>query len=510
MGFISGAFTIKIRQGPERARVTGSKEKDRKPVDPPPIIQLIVRDDNDPAQNYLQSPYFFMCCNLWGATEDRHIQQDSTAVLAGTLVSSLHRLKDIDNTDGGFFVFGDLSVKVEGDFRLRFSLFEMFKTEVIYIKSMLSDVFTVHAAKSFPGMSESTFLSRSFGDQGVRLRIRKETRTLLKRPAPSSARSEDFPQTFPPPIRHEAPITSAQMQYLPASTFGQTPSKEYIADYQQPPIKRQRTSVTNGTGSYERDTSYNQRSFAQPQSSYNLYTAQSQSLPHNTPDYGQAPLSASTAMPEFSFRYPLPETSAASSPFVSPRSQISSYGPQAQQMVFQQQARYGSQGYPHSQFADVQSTTFPRIAQPVPMNRHSNPVDQLQTNTAIPYTGIPNAMSSINQRRTSAVKDEYLHYSQQIQSPEQMMRGSQTTQGRYSMTNTPTSNLLPPLQSTGPNSQPLVITSPGGYNNYIPPDSRLPSQPGPQQIPHSSHERYTGYQSSNLNLDDRRNLHEPG
>ena len=330
-----------------------------------------------------------------------------------------------------------------------------------------------------------------------------------KRPAPSSARSEDFPQTFSQPIRHEAPITNAQMQYLPASTFGQTPSKDYITDYQQPSIKRQRTSVTNGTGSYERDASYSQRSFAQPQSSYNLYTTQGQPLPH-TPDYNQAPLSASAAMPEFSFRYPLPETSSASSPFVSPRSQISSYGPQAQQLVFQQQARYASQGYPHSQFADVQSTTFPRIAQPVPMNRHSNPADQLQTNTATPYDGTPNTISSVNQRRSSAVKDEYLHYSQQIQSPEQVMRGSQTTQSRYSMTNPPTSNLLPPLQSTGPNSQPVVITSPGEYNNYIPPDSRLPSQPGPQQVPQNSHERYTGYPSANLNLDDRRNLHEPG
>ena len=29
--------------------------------------------------------------------------------------------------DGGFFVFGDLSVKVEGDYRLRFSLYEMLK-----------------------------------------------------------------------------------------------------------------------------------------------------------------------------------------------------------------------------------------------------------------------------------------------------------------------------------------------------------------------------------------------
>lgn len=53
------------------------------------------------------------------------------------------------------------------------------RNEVIHIKSIMSEPFTVYAAKNFPGMSESTFLSRSFGDQGVRLRIRKEPRTLL-------------------------------------------------------------------------------------------------------------------------------------------------------------------------------------------------------------------------------------------------------------------------------------------------------------------------------------------
>lgn len=42
-----------------------------------------------------------------------------------------------------------------------------------------AEVLVVYAAKNFPGMAESTFLSRSFGDQGVRLRIRKEPRTLL-------------------------------------------------------------------------------------------------------------------------------------------------------------------------------------------------------------------------------------------------------------------------------------------------------------------------------------------
>ena len=36
-------------------------------------------------------------------------------------------IADVLVADGGFFVFGDLSVKVEGEYRLRFSLFEMRK-----------------------------------------------------------------------------------------------------------------------------------------------------------------------------------------------------------------------------------------------------------------------------------------------------------------------------------------------------------------------------------------------
>jgi hypothetical protein len=45
--------------------------------------------------------------------------------LSGATVSSLHKLRDIDNTDGGFFVFGDLAVKKQGHFKLYFSLFEI-------------------------------------------------------------------------------------------------------------------------------------------------------------------------------------------------------------------------------------------------------------------------------------------------------------------------------------------------------------------------------------------------
>ncbi|BAE58216.1 unnamed protein product [Aspergillus oryzae RIB40] len=115
----------------------------------------------DPQRHYLQSPYYFMCCSLFDPSDDVPVPVPPSTALTGTLVSSLHRLKDVDNNgtltpvgvvavklaeltglDGGFFVFGDLSVKVEGDFRLKFTLFEMRKDMVTHIKSIISDRFT--------------------------------------------------------------------------------------------------------------------------------------------------------------------------------------------------------------------------------------------------------------------------------------------------------------------------------------------------------------------------------
>lgn len=129
-----------------------------------------------------------MSCSLLPESDNAQLPSTSGplgATLAGTLVSSLHRLKDTDNIDGAFFVFGDLSVKHEGNFRLQFSLYEMRPGECSYLKAVISSPFPVHSTKNFLGMSESTFLTRSFSDQGVRLRLRKEPRTLLRKRGPA-------------------------------------------------------------------------------------------------------------------------------------------------------------------------------------------------------------------------------------------------------------------------------------------------------------------------------------
>ncbi|KAI7876433.1 hypothetical protein K492DRAFT_135340 [Lichtheimia hyalospora FSU 10163] len=99
--------------------------------------------------------------------------------VSGQAVSSMYKLKDYDNHDGGFFVFGDLSIRMEGQYRIKFTLFEITLQGAVSLKSIYSDVFSVYSSKTFPGMLESTFLSRSFSDQGVRLRIRKEHRVQM-------------------------------------------------------------------------------------------------------------------------------------------------------------------------------------------------------------------------------------------------------------------------------------------------------------------------------------------
>ncbi|KAI6245498.1 Spore development regulator RYP2 [Erysiphe necator] len=180
-GLSSENCEIIIRQEPNCARVSLGKDKERKPVDPPPIIQLKVNPNIDPKQTFLQSPYIFMSCSLIGPNDHNQPPGTLGASLTGTVVSSLHRLKDTDNQDGGFFVWGDLSVKIEGHFRFRFILFEIFEDHVWYIKDIVSSPFPIFSSKNFPGNPETTFLTRSFGDQGIKVRVRKEHRTLMRK-----------------------------------------------------------------------------------------------------------------------------------------------------------------------------------------------------------------------------------------------------------------------------------------------------------------------------------------
>ena len=114
--------------------------------------------------------------------------------LIGQVSSSANRLVDLDKNTGLWFVFQDLSVRQEGIFRLKFSFFDlqdgqnvdgsssesntsesiMLAKQAPMLAQIYSKPFQVYSAKKFPGVADSTQLSKEFAKQGIKIPIRKD------------------------------------------------------------------------------------------------------------------------------------------------------------------------------------------------------------------------------------------------------------------------------------------------------------------------------------------------
>ncbi|KAJ5115331.1 VeA-like protein [Penicillium alfredii] len=111
-----------------------------------------------------------------------------TRNLIGSLSASAFRLTDPDNKIGVWFILQDLSVRTEGTFRLKMSFVNVGTQSaettngapVInhgsapVLASVFSEPFQVFSAKKFPGVIESTQLSKCFALQGIKIPIRKD------------------------------------------------------------------------------------------------------------------------------------------------------------------------------------------------------------------------------------------------------------------------------------------------------------------------------------------------
>lgn len=102
--------------------------------------------------------------------------------LIGSSVTTGSKLTNMDGELGIFFVFPDLSIRKDGDYRFRFSFFdlrgdsgELLRTTAYIRTRAFSEPFRVYSAKQFPGMIESTRLSKHFAKQGVKIPVRKES-----------------------------------------------------------------------------------------------------------------------------------------------------------------------------------------------------------------------------------------------------------------------------------------------------------------------------------------------
>ncbi|KAL8795759.1 MAG: hypothetical protein Q9195_001811 [Heterodermia aff. obscurata] len=106
-----------------------------------------------------------------------------TRNLIGSLCVSAFKLTDPNSELGIWFILQDLSVRTEGSFRLKMNFVNVGSqnsstslntTAAPVLASIFSGVFQVFSAKKFPGVIESTPLSKCFATQGIKIPIRKD------------------------------------------------------------------------------------------------------------------------------------------------------------------------------------------------------------------------------------------------------------------------------------------------------------------------------------------------
>lgn len=183
---VTSAYRIRIRQQPVAARSCGYGERDRRVIDPPPIIQMSIEDptaSEEEIRSRLTQSYYIMLCTIWNESGDEDMSSmpedyRTQRRLMGTVVSSPFAGNDENDEYGCFFCFPDLSCRTPGAFRLQFSFMVLdpastpgHRTPVVALA--MSDVFTVYNAKDFPGMKASTALTKRLKEQGCLISIKK-------------------------------------------------------------------------------------------------------------------------------------------------------------------------------------------------------------------------------------------------------------------------------------------------------------------------------------------------
>ncbi|CAI6341850.1 unnamed protein product [Periconia digitata] len=106
-----------------------------------------------------------------------------TRNLIGSLTVNAFKLKDTEGATGFWFVLQDLSVRTEGTFRLKMNFVDVGSGQnnntlnqgrAPVLATCFSEPFQVYSAKKFPGVIESTPLSKAFAGQGIKIPIRKD------------------------------------------------------------------------------------------------------------------------------------------------------------------------------------------------------------------------------------------------------------------------------------------------------------------------------------------------
>jgi len=178
-------YKLEVVQTPQRTAEFGSAGLSRLPLSPPLVVRLTVLNRGIPIPADTELPFLVANLKLYSANgtepldECLHSQTNQRhKMLYGTLVSSTHQLFDESNQAGTFFVFPDVSVRMQGRYKLRITLMrlahfgEMSTVPVgdhgKFLIHTWTDSFDVVPLAQFVAPA-TTPLTRLFHRQGVRM-----------------------------------------------------------------------------------------------------------------------------------------------------------------------------------------------------------------------------------------------------------------------------------------------------------------------------------------------------
>ncbi|KAG7139817.1 Developmental and secondary metabolism regulator VEL1 like protein [Verticillium longisporum] len=267
-------YELTCLQQPERARACGSGQKsaaDRRPVDPPPVVQLRVlegptlEDSKDITLGY--NANFFVYVDLQHARPIANGRVQTPAattppVLTGAPVSGMAYLDR--PAEAGYFLFPDLAQGRDGSGR---DPVDDDPTPGFYLRMKVQSApFVVFSAKKFPGLTSSTTLSRTISEQGCRVRIRRDVRMRRRDGKPSGGDYEKEEEaarsrrTQTPDIRKDQmrgrSVSDSSEQRAPYSAVSERRPSEMDA-YPAPPPPPAPIAVPNAHSRYGSDASSN-------------------------------------------------------------------------------------------------------------------------------------------------------------------------------------------------------------------------------------------------------------
>ncbi|KAL3427556.1 hypothetical protein PVAG01_01065 [Phlyctema vagabunda] len=267
-------YCLTVIQQPQRARACGSGAKssaDRRPVDPPPVVELRIFEGDSPETgrditfSYEANFFLFATLEIARPIARGRVQPTTAAqvpVLTGMPVSGMAYLDR--PTEAGYFIFPDLSVRHEGKYCLSFNLYEETKkpedadaepagqennsqassgpgaldSSFDWRVEVKSHPFTVFSAKKFPGLAESTPLSRTVAEQGCRVRIRRDVRMRRREGKGEDYEEhveEEYARTGRPVSQDEAYVRQRSLSGSPADAQRQQYTAERRNSGEYPP-----------------------------------------------------------------------------------------------------------------------------------------------------------------------------------------------------------------------------------------------------------------------------------